>query len=110
MGLLIGWLINAIAVMAGSYIIPGVSVDGFITALIVAVILGLVNTFIKPILVILTLPITIVTLGLFLLVINAVVILLVAWLVPGFMVSGFVAAVFFSLLLTIVGWLASTLS
>lgn len=96
--------------MAGSYIIPGVSVDGFITALIVAVILGLVNTFIKPILVILTLPITIVTLGLFLLVINAVVILLVAWLVPGFMVSGFVAAVFFSLLLTIVGWLASTLS
>ena len=109
MQLLIGWLIIAITVMAGSYIIPGISVDSFTTALVVAVVLGIINIFLKPILLILTLPITILTLGLFALVLNALLIMLAANLVPGFEVSGFWAALLFALLLSVVGWIANSI-
>ena len=84
-----------------AYILPGVSVEGFLTAVIVAMVLGLLNYVVKPLLVLLTLPITIFSLGLFLLVINAVIILLAGKIVPGFYVDGFWAAVLFSLILSI---------
>lgn len=103
MGILITLLINAFTIFLIARFLPGVSVDTFWTALVVAVILGLVNTIIKPILVLLTLPITILTLGLFYFVINAVMVLLVDLLIPGFSVSGFLSALIFSLLVSIVG-------
>ena len=90
------------AVFISAYVLPGVTVDSFTTALIVAVVLGIINAFLKPILMLLTLPITIVTLGLFTFIINAILVLLVARIVPGFYVSGFIWALIFSLILSIV--------
>ena len=104
MGILVNLLINGLAVYITARLLPGVSVDSFITAIIVSVVLALVNTFIKPILFILTLPATILTLGLFTLVINALMIFLVATFVPGFHVDGFWSALFFSLILSLVSW------
>lgn len=100
--LLVNLIVNAIAVIISAYILPGVKVDGFITALIVAVVLGAVNMFLKPILLLLTLPINILTLGLFTFVINAALVLLVSNLVPGFKVEGFLYALLFSLVLSII--------
>lgn len=105
MGLLLKILLSAIAVIISAYLIPGVRVDGILTAVIVAIILGLLNAFVKPILVILTIPVTILTLGLFLLVINVIIIYLAAAIVPGFAVTGFLAALLFSIVLALVGWL-----
>lgn len=93
-------VLSAIAVIILSYVLPGVAVDSFVTAILVAVVLGLLNFMVKPILVILTLPITIVTLGLFLLVINALIILLAAHFIDGFQVTSIWWAVLFSLLLS----------
>ena len=95
-------IITALAVVICSYILPGVSVDGGLTALMVATVLALLNAFVKPLLVILTIPITIFTLGLFLLVINALMILAAAEIVHGFHVSGFWYALLFSIVLTVV--------
>ena len=103
-------LINSVAVYIASYILPGVQVDNLQTILIVAVILGALNTFIKPILVILTLPISIVTLGLFTFVINAVLVLLVSAVVPGFTVDGFLWALAFSLVLSLVSSFLNSLA
>ncbi|WP_291122358.1 phage holin family protein, partial [Flavobacterium sp. UBA6046] len=94
-------LVTAILVMGIASFMPGVHVAGFGTALIVAVVLGLLNIFIKPILVILTLPVTILTLGLFLLVINALIILLCTNIVGGFKVDSFWTALLFSIVLSI---------
>lgn len=91
-------------VFVSAYILPGVKVDSFVTALVVAVVLGIVNAILKPILVLLTLPINLLTLGLFSLVINAVLILLVTAMVPGFTVAGFWTALVFSVVLSLVGW------
>ena len=102
MQLVIGWVVSAVAVMVAAYVLPGVQVASLWTAFVVAVVLGIVNAVIKPILVVLTLPINIVTLGLFTLVINALLILLVSALVPGFKVSGFWWAVAFGLVLSLV--------
>ncbi|RIV73869.1 phage holin family protein [Flagellimonas aequoris] len=101
MKLIIRLLLNALAVVILSYVLPGVGVDSMVTAIIVAVVLSLLNFLVKPILVILTLPITILTLGLFLLVINAVIILFAAKLIDGFQVVNFWWAIIFSLLLSI---------
>lgn len=101
MNWLIRFLLNGLAVVLTAYILPGVSVEDYGTALIVALILAIVNVLVKPILVILTIPITIVTLGLFLLVINAAIILFVDNLVTGFHVDGFWWALLFSLMLSI---------
>jgi putative membrane protein len=108
MGILINLLVSAVAVFASAYILPGVHVTDFLTAIIVAIILAVVNAVLKPILVILTLPITIVTLGLFYLVINALMILLVAAIVPGFKVDGFLWAIIYSLVLSIVSSVLQT--
>jgi putative membrane protein len=103
MKLLLHLLVSTIAVFASAYILPGVSVDSLTAAFVVAIVLGIINMLLKPILVILTLPITIITLGLFYLVINAFLILLVAAIVPGFHVNGFWWALLYSLVLSLVG-------
>lgn len=110
MGTLISLLVNAIAVFITAYVLPGVSVDSFFTALVAAVFLGIVNTVIKPFLHIIAFPITLITLGLFALVINALLVLLVARIVPGFQVDGFFTAVLFSIVLSIVGFFLNTLT
>lgn len=101
MRLIFQLLLTAVVVLVLAEVLPGVGVDTFTTSIIVAVVLALLNVLVKPILVFLTLPATIVTFGLFLLVINAVIILLVDWLIPGFAVDGFWWALLFSLLLTL---------
>ncbi len=110
MGILVSLLVNGLAVYITANILPGVSVNNFFTAILVSVVLGIVNTFIKPILFILTLPVTILTLGLFTLVINALMIFLVATFVPGFHVSGFWSALFFSLVLSLVSSVLRSIS
>ena len=95
-------LINAIAVFVTAKILPGVYIDSFVTALVVAVVLGVVNTFLKPVLLLLTLPVTILTLGLFTFVINALLVLLAAALVSGFQVKNLLWALLFSLVLSLV--------
>lgn len=107
MEILFNWLISALAIMVGAYILPGIKIESFITALLVAIVLGIINAVIKPILVILTLPINVITLGLFTLVINALLIMLCAWIVPGFSVSGFWQALLFGLVLSIIQFLVS---
>lgn len=99
---LIKILINASSVLLSSYLLAGVRVDGFVYALIAAVALGIVNIFIKPLLILLTLPATILTLGLFVFVINALLVLLVARFVPGFHVDGFWWALLFSFIFSII--------
>lgn len=101
MNWIIRFLLNGLAVVLTAYLLPGVSVEDYGTALIVALILSIANVVIKPILVILTIPITIITLGLFLLVINAIIILLADYLVVAFVVDGFWWALLFSLILSI---------
>lgn len=102
MSVIINWLVSAIAIVITAYILPGVQIENFLTALIVAVVLGFINAFIKPILIILTLPINIITLGLFTFVINALIIILIANLVPGFKVNGFWWALLFSIVLSVI--------
>ena len=101
-------LINVVAILIIAHIAPGlIRVDGFLAALIAAVVLGIVNTIIRPILVILTFPLTLLTFGLFLLVINALMLWLVSALLSGFHVNGFWGALFGSILISIVSWLLS---
>jgi putative membrane protein len=101
MNLIIRLLLNALAVFILAYVLNGVSVDGYTSAIIVAIVLSILNVLVKPILVLLTLPVTILTLGLFLLVINALMILLADKLIDGFGVASFWTAVLFSILLSI---------
>ncbi|MEM9075604.1 MAG: phage holin family protein [Bacteroidota bacterium] len=101
MSFILRLLLNALAVIILAYALPGVGVDSFVTALIVAIVLGVLNFLVKPLLVILTLPITIVTLGLFLLIINAIIILIAANFISGFRVDGVLWAIIFSVLLSI---------
>ena len=105
MSFLVHWLIRAVAIVITAYLLPGVRLSGFVAALVTAVVLGLVNTFIKPLLILLTLPLNILTLGLFTFVINALLIMLTGALVPGFAVSGFGWALLFSLVLSIINYL-----
>ncbi len=100
---IIKWLLSALAVLIAAYILPGVEVGSFWAALLVAVILSLFNAILRPILVILTIPVTILTLGLFLLVINAVIVLLTDAMIGDFYVSGFWWALIFSLVISILG-------
>jgi len=102
MNFLIRIIISALAAFGLSYILSGVSIDKFTTALILALVLAVLNALVKPILIILTLPITIVTLGLFLLVINALIILIADNFIDGFDVDGFWWALLFSILLSLV--------
>ena len=110
MQLLLFLLVNSFAVFATSYVLPGVQVENFVTAIIVAVVLGVLNTFVKPILIILTLPINILTFWLFTFVINAALVLLASAIVPGFKVNGFLWALAFSLVLSIVSSFLNSLA
>lgn len=107
--LILRWLLNALALMAVVYLYPGVEVAGFFPALIAALVLGLVNAIIRPILIILTLPINILTLGLFTFVINALLFWFVAEIIKGFTVSGFMAALIGSVLYSLITLLTSWL-
>ncbi|QNK77318.1 phage holin family protein [Winogradskyella undariae] len=109
MNLLIRLLLNALAVFILANILSGVTVDGYVGAIIVALVLSILNLLVKPILVILTLPATIFTLGLFLLVINALIILLADKLIDGFGVSSFWTALLFSVLLSVLQSLLQSL-
>lgn len=102
MFILINWLVSGLAVLVSAYVLPGVHIQNFLTALVVALVLGIVNSFLKPILLILTLPLNILTLGLFTLVINALLILLTSSLVPGFLVDNFLWALIFGIVLSLV--------
>jgi len=107
LGMLIRWLLSALALILTSKIVPGITVDSFSALLIAAIVLGLVNAIVKPILVFFTLPLTFLTLGLFLLVVNAITFGLAAWLVPGFSVNGFLPAMLGSIVMSILSFLFS---
>ncbi len=103
-------LIYTGAVLLTAWLLPGVHIDKFVTALMVAIALAIINTFIRPILIFLTIPVTVITLGLFLLVINAFIIVLIGRIVPGFTVDGFWWALLFSVILSIIASLFGTSS
>jgi putative membrane protein len=109
MYLLLTWLINALALLALPYIFTSIHVEGFGTALVAALVLGLINTLIRPVLVLLTLPVTLLTLGLFIFVINGLLFWFVGSFVKGFTVEGFWAAVFGAIVYSIISWALSSL-
>ena len=106
MKLFFHWLLASVAIGIAAYIVPGIQVT-IPAAIIAAVVFGAINLFVRPIILLFTLPINILTLGLFTLVVNALLVLLVAYLVPGFFVSGFWTALLFSIVLGIVNWVFS---
>lgn len=101
MEILINWIVSAMVVFSIAYVLPGVHVEGFTAALVVALVLGIINAFLKPVLLLLTLPINIMTLGLFTLFINAALVMLVGVIVPGFLVDSFLWALIFGVILSI---------
>jgi len=109
MRFLLVWILNAVALLIVAYLFPGVQVLDWKAAAVAALVLGLVNMLVKPVLVLLTLPITIVTLGLFLVVINALLFWAVASVVPGFHVTGFWAALLGAMLYSLVTWALSAI-
>lgn len=109
MRLLLRWLLSAAALMLITYYVPGIGVASFYTALVAALVLGLVNALIRPVLLVLTLPVNILTLGLFTLVINTFLFWLVSTVVKGFTVAGFWPAFWGALIMMLVGWLLHSL-
>ena len=107
--LLVVWLINALALMAVAYLMPSIQISSFGAALIAALVLGLVNAVIRPVLVLLTLPVTILTLGLFIFVLNGLLFWMVGTWLQGFEVAGFWPAVFGAILFSLVSWALSAL-
>lgn len=101
MNWILRFLLNGIAVVLTAYLLPGVEINDYWTALVVVIVLGIVNVVVKPFLLILTIPVTVLSLGLFLLVINALMILLTDYFVDGFNVDGFWLALLFSLVLSL---------
>lgn len=104
-GIFLRWLILTFSIIATSYLIDGIQVSGFLSAFFAAAILGILNAFFRPVLLILTLPVNILSLGLFTFVINAVVLMMVSGVISGFEVYGFWSALFGSLLISLVSWL-----
>ncbi len=100
-------VITALGLWAAATIVPGVRIDGWGNLIVAALLLGIVNAVIRPIILILTLPLTVLTLGLFILVVNGISLALVAWLMPGFTISGLGAAVLASIVVGLTSWLAS---
>jgi putative membrane protein len=107
-GILIRWLVLTAAIMVTSYLLEGIEVAGFSSAFFAAAILGVLNAFFRPVLLVLTLPINILSLGLFTFVINAMLLKMASGLISGFEVRGFWSAVFGSLLISLVSWLLSS--
>jgi putative membrane protein len=107
MRLLWNLIFMSLAVFAGAHLIPGIYVEDYLTSIVVAMVIALLNIFVKPVLILLTIPVTMITLGLFLLVINAIVVIIAEKLVAGFEVDGFWWALLFSLFLSLTQWLFS---
>lgn len=107
-GILIRWLLLTISIILTSYLVDGIYVASFSSALFAALVLGILNALFRPVLLIITLPINILTLGLFTFVINALLLKMVSGVVPGFYVHGFWSAVFGSLIISLVSWLLSS--
>ena len=105
---IISWLAATLAVIISAYILPGVAISSFFAAFVTAVALGIINVFIKPILVILTLPLNVLTLGLFTFIINALLIMLTGIIVPGFEVASFWWALLFGLILSLVNFVLNS--
>lgn len=103
-------LVSSLAVFFGAYILDGVYIDGFPTAILVALLIGFLNAFLRPILIILTIPITLLTFGLFLLVINAAIILLADYALTGFTVDSFFTAIIFSIIVSVITWLLEAIA
>ena len=109
MRLLLLWILNAVALLAVTYLLPAIQIAGFGSALLAALVLGFINTLVRPLLAILTLPITVLTLGVFYLVLNGLLFWLAGALLPGFEVAGFWAAVFGAILYGVIAWALSAL-
>lgn len=109
MGILITWIASALVIIIAAYLLPGVHIANFWTALLLALVLGILNVFVKPLLVLLTLPITILTMGLFLVVINALLILLASTIVPGFTIDGFWWALVYGLLISLINLVTASI-
>ncbi|MGW8326239.1 MAG: phage holin family protein [Desulfobacterales bacterium] len=107
-GIFLRWLILTFSIITTSYLIDGIQVSGFLSAFFAAAILGILNAFFRPILLILTLPVNILSLGLFTFVINAAMLMMVSGIISGFKVYGFWSAVFGSLLISLVSWLLTS--
>jgi len=106
--IVIAIVLNALALMATAYVVPGFAVTDFMSAVLAAIVLGVVNTFIKPVLSLLTLPLTVVTLGLFAFVVNAVVLFIVSAVVPGLTIDGWVSAILGAIVLSVVSTVLTT--
>lgn len=104
-GLVVRWLILTIAILAAAYLIQGIYVHSFTSAFFAAAVLGILNTLVRPVLIILTLPINILTLGLFTFIINALLLKITAAFIPGFDLQGFLPAVLGALVISVVNWL-----
>jgi putative membrane protein len=107
-GILIRWFVTTLAILAVPYLISGVRVEGIGAALLTAAVLGILNALIRPVLILLTLPLTIVTMGLFILVINALLFQLAGAIVPGVYVASFWSALFASIVVSLVSWLLNS--
>lgn len=106
---ILSWILNSAALIGLTYFLPGISVSGFGRALLVVLVLGLVNTLIRPVILFFTLPINILSLGLFTFVINALMFWLVGWLIDGFSVAGFMPAFWGALCMMVIGWMVNIL-
>jgi putative membrane protein len=109
MKLLLVWLINAVALIAVAYLMPSVTISSFGAALVAALVLGLINAVVRPVLVLLTLPVTLLTLGLFIFVLNGLLFWMVGTWLEGFEVGGFWSGVLGAILFSVVSWLLSAL-
>jgi putative membrane protein len=109
MRILLVWLVNTLALLALPYVFPWVKVDSFLAALLAALALGLINTLIRPVLILLTLPVTVLTLGLFIFVINGLLFWWVGSFVDGFVVEGFWSGLFGAIVYSLISWLLSAL-
>jgi len=107
--LLVKWLINSLALFAADYLVDGIRIMDFWSGVGAAALLGIVNAFIRPVVILLTLPINVVTLGLFILVINALMLKLVAWSINGLVIEGFWPAFWGALIISLVSWFISML-
>lgn len=110
MNFILKLLVSSLAVFFGAYILDGVYLDGFPTAILVALLMGFLNAFLRPILIILTIPITLLTFGLFLLVINAAIILLADYALAGFTVDSFFTAIVFSVMVSVITWILEAIA
>lgn len=108
-GLLVRWLMLTAAIMAAAYLLPGIQVSGVFSAFFAAAVLGILNALLRPLLLLLTLPLNILTLGLFTFVINALMLMMASGVISGFYIAGFWSAIFGSLVIGIVSWLLTSM-